>query len=331
MRAFVTGATGFVGSHLVDALHARGDTVTCLVRNPAKARRLFPEQTVDIVQGDLSNTAALSEGCANTDTIYHLAGATSARSREEFFRVNAKGTERLCAAAASAAPTLERFVYVSSQAAAGPSKRGDVATEDHPPNPVSSYGASKLAGEDAVKALRLPWTIVRPTSVYGPRDKEFLPLFKVAKTGFVPLFGSGEQELSLIHARDLVAALLSVVTPDTASRTFFACHSEVVTSRTLAESVHRAVQPARKLTTSKPHIVTIPAWATRVALSAIGTASRVVGRTTLLNRDKANELLAEAWTCSPIALERATGWKARLALNAGLHDTAQWYRDHQWL
>ncbi len=330
MRTFVTGATGFVGSHLVDALIARGDSVVCLARDTAKAKRVFAHTLPDIIEGDLSDAAALRAGCTDADLVYHVGGVTSARNRHAFFAVNADGTRQVVEAASHVAPTLNRFVYVSSQAAAGPSKRGRVRTEQDDPAPVSDYGASKLAGEDVVRAARLPWTVIRPTSVYGPRDRDFLTLFKVARTGIVPMLGPSDQELSLIHVDDLIAALLSVVAPQAVHRTYFACHPEVVTARALVTAIYHAARsrPPRR---SGPYVFTLPDWATHAVLSVTELVARVADQATTLNRDKANELLAEAWTCSPGALERDTGWRARLSLSSGAQQTAEWYRENRWL
>ncbi len=331
MKIFVTGATGFLGSHLVDALTAKGHTVVCLVRDPDKAWRVFSNRQPETVRGDLEDVDALRAGVPGADVVYHLAGVTSAPNRRDMFAVNVEGTRRLVEVVATYAPGLQRFVFISSQAAGGPSRIGYARTEDDVSTPVSEYGESKLAAEQVVRAMSAPWTIIRPVSVYGPRDVEFLPLFKAANLGIVPLLGAPHQELSLIHVRDLTAALVRATTPQSASQMFYACHGEVVTARELVMLVYRAVRAGRDSRPSGPRIVETPAWLTRAALTASGAAARIAGRSTLLNRDKAKELLQEAWTCSPRALERACDWKAELALAAGLQDTVQWYREQHKL
>ncbi|MGH7539078.1 MAG: NAD-dependent epimerase/dehydratase family protein, partial [Gemmatimonadales bacterium] len=157
MRVFVTGGTGFVGAHLVDALHTHGDAVTCLVRSPAKARALRWPAGVATVEGDLNDRAALTAGCADADVIYHLAGRISAPSRNAFFAANLDGTARVLQAAALRPP--RRFVYVSSLAAAGPTLPGRPIDETRPAAPVTDYGRSKLAAEALVQRAPFPWTI----------------------------------------------------------------------------------------------------------------------------------------------------------------------------
>jgi len=330
VKVFVTGGTGFVGSHLVDALLERGDDVVCLIRNPAKLKQRFPHKAPQSVVGDLDDRAALRTGCEGVDAVFHSAGLVAARSRAEFFAVNADGTSRVAEAAAEAAPDLIRLVYISSQAAGGPSRRGVPKTEADEADPISDYGASKLAGESAVRESGLPWTVIRPPGVYGPYDTGFLSVFKFARRGVTPVIGDGNQELSLVFVTDLVAALLQATLPATESRTYFACHREIVTAAEFARAVHSAVQRSRG-TDKKPIVLRLPGWAARATLRLTGTGARLVGRATLLSADKGKELLAEAWTCDPTALEGDTGWSASIDLAAGVRQTANWYQENDWL
>jgi len=332
VRAFVTGATGFVGSHLVDALLEQDHQVVCLVRNPRKAERLFPHRAPDIVSGDLSDESALREGIDGADVVFHVAGITSARSRAEFFTVNTEATRSVLRAAHAAAPALERFVLVSSLSAAGPTERGRVLTETDPPAPVSAYGRSKLAAEQAVREAPQPWTIVRPPAVYGPRDVELRRVFTFARWGVAPVFGDGGQELTMIHVDDLVSALLAAVgSAQTAGGVYFATHPEVVTAKAFLEQVHQTVSEIRGKSPRAPTHVPLPHWLVRAFLAASWAGARLTGRATVLSPDKADEFLAPSWACSPAALEGSTGWKARIALAEGLEQTARWYRDQGYL
>jgi len=331
VKVFVTGGTGFVGSHLVEALLSRGDDVTCLVRNPNKLDRIFEERAPSAVRGDLTQDEALRSGCASADLIFHVAGVTGARNRQEFFAINEQATRRLTELAALVAPDLRRFVYISSLAAVGPSKRGAPRHADMPPAPVSDYGRSKLAGERAVQESRVPWTIVRPSSVYGPRDASFLTLFRASRFGIQPVFGSARQELSFIHARDLAQAFLSATGPGTECKAYFASYPEVVTAGEFVTRVHRAAKGAAPDDDVRPFVLTLPGWLTRAAMRVIGGVARMTRTATVLTPDKAHELLQEAWTCSPDALESDARWKASISLDEGLRETARWYRDHGWL
>jgi dihydroflavonol-4-reductase len=321
VNAFVTGGTGFVGAHLVQALRARGDAVTCLVRSPAKAAaRGWTD--VRLVLGDLDDRRALREGCAGAEVIYHVAGRISARDADAFMRANRDGTANLLDAASEQPPA--RFVLVSSLAAAGPTLPGHPLEETRAPAPVTPYGHSKLAAERLVRALPFSWTIVRPPTVYGESDREVLRLFKLARLGIVPVFGDGSQELSVIYVGDLATALVAATTPAAARQVYYAAHPAMTTSRGLVCAIGRAVG-------REPRVVPLPAPLARGLLWAIGSLAHVAGRATVLSADKAAEFLAPAWTCRPDALMRDTGWQPRLDLASGLGRTADWYRREGWL
>lgn len=326
MKSFVTGGTGFIGAHLVQALRARGDAVTCLVRAPARATALGWTD-VRLVPGDLDDATALRAGCAGADVIYHVGGRLAARRVEEFMRTNRDGTANLLAAAAERPP--RRFVLLSSLAVGGPSEPGHPVDETRPPAPVTPYGRSKLAGEELVRAAPFPWTIVRPPTVYGEWDREVLKLFRLARAGVVPVFGDGSQELSVIYAGDLAGALVAAaVAPAAARRVYYAAHPAPVTVRELVRAIGRAVG---RRNGRGPRVIPLPVPLTRAVLWGVGSIAHLFGRATLVSLDKAPEFLAPAWTCRPDALTRDTGWRATTDLETGLERTAGWYRERGWL
>jgi dihydroflavonol-4-reductase len=318
--AAVTGGTGFVGSHLVEALVRRGDSVRCLVRSEAKADRLG---ACPRVAGDLDDERALAALCQGAESVFHVAGLTAARDEAEFLRVNRDGTARVAGAARAAG--ARRLVLVSSLAVTGPAHLGRPVDEATAPRPVSAYGRSKLAGEEAVRESGVVFTIVRPPTVYGPRDRELLRVFRMARRGLAPLLGDGRQELSLVHAADLAQALIAAAVSDAASgRVYHAAGPEVVTQRALVEAIGAAV--GRQV-----RVVPLPSPFVRLALRASGAFARLSGRTTLLSRAKADELLAPARTCTSAALFRDAGWSAGIPLSTGLVQTARWYEAEGWL
>jgi nucleoside-diphosphate-sugar epimerase len=320
MKALVTGATGFVGSHLVEALARRGDAVTALVRSPGKAT-LLNALGIRQVKGDLHDHGALRSAAEGQDIIYHVAGLIAARSEAEFLQGNRDGTANLLAAATGGG---SRIVLVSSMAAGGPSPPGRPLDGSQPSAPVTQYGRSKLAGEELVRASSLPWTIVRPPMVYGPRDREVLKVFKLAGA-VTPVFGDGRQELSAIYAPDLAAALIAAGSArDTIGRTYYACHPEVFSSGDLVRRIGA-------LRGKRVRLVPLPRWLAVAALSITGAAARLAGTATILTPDKAHEFFQPAWTGDPAPLFRDAGWQASHDLTAGLKATADWYREHGWL
>jgi nucleoside-diphosphate-sugar epimerase len=318
----VTGATGFVGSHLVEALRREGHDVAALVRSPGKAA-LLNTLGVHQVAGDLSTPNAVVQAAEGRDVVFHVAGLTAALDEAAYFAANRDGTRVVAEAAARAG--AGRIVYVSSMAAAGPALPGRALRGEEPPSPVTAYGRSKLAGEHEVRTRAVPWTIVRPPMVYGPRDREVLKVFRMARLGIVAVFGDGTQELSAVHAADLASALVAVTeTPATIGGVFYACHPETFTSEEFVRAVGRTV--GRSVT-----VLRIPVRLGRLALAGTGAFARSAGRATILNADKANEFFQPAWTGDPGPLTDTTGWRAVHDLGSGLADTWQWYRSARWL
>jgi nucleoside-diphosphate-sugar epimerase len=322
MKVLVTGATGFVGTHLVEALRRRDDDVTALVRSPAKAGPLA-SLGVQLVSGDLADSEALARAAAGRDVVIHVAGLVAARNEAEFLRTNRDGTARLLEAAAQGG--VRRFVLVSSMAAGGPSAPGRPLSGAEPPRPVTAYGRSKLAAEELVRAGDIPWTIVRPPMVYGPRDREVLKVFRLARYGIAPVFGDGTQELSAIHGADLASALIASSTaPGAAGRLYYPCHPESFASAELVRAV--GVTVGRRV-----RVIPLPSWLGAAALSVTGAVARATGRPTILTADKANEFFQPAWTGDPRPCMVETGWTPEYDLRSGLADTYRWYRSARWL
>ena len=322
MKALVTGATGFVGSHLAEALRQRGDDVTALARSSRKAEPLIA-QGVSVIPGDLHDRAALQRAVEGQNVVYHVAGLVAARNEAEFLRANGGGTENVVAAMERAG--VSRLILVSSLAAAGPAPRGAPLSGDEPARPVTAYGRSKLAAEQIVRRSNLSWSIVRPPIVYGPRDREILKVFRLARFRIAPVFGDGAQELVAVHAEDLAAALIAAASsPATTGRTYTACHPEVFTSAQFGVAVASAM--GRSVTTLR-----IPQPVGRAVLSLTEAAAKLAGQSTILTTDKANEFFQPAWTGDPRPLTRDTGWRAGYDLKSGLAHTYRWYREAGWL
>ena len=178
LKAALTGGTGFVGGHLAEALAAHGADVSALVRSPARCERLRALGS-RLVEGDLDDEAALARLVKSRDVVFHVAGLVAARSAADFLRANRDGARRVAEAAAREG--VGRLVLVSSLAVTGPSPAGGALDESSGPGPLTAYGRSKQAGEEAVRDTGVPVTIVRPPAVYGPRDRAFLNVFRTAR------------------------------------------------------------------------------------------------------------------------------------------------------
>lgn len=328
MIAVVTGSTGFIGSHLVDALLARGATVRALVRpeTPAAARDArIAWWEADLLDDRSVRESRVWEGATH---VFHLAGVTRGRTLAQFRAGNVFPTANVLAALAGRAAPRPRVVLVSSQAAAGPAQSPDVPVrESDRPVPVEAYGRSKLQAEQAVVRYRdlLDVTIVRPAAVYGPRDRDFLRVFRQA-TRRVALHAVPQDHLfSVVHVHDLVSAmLLAAEHPAAVGRTFFVADEQPVTWRGFYDAVAAAAG-------STPLQVQVPLTAVRVAARGGDLLSMLTGRPTLLNRNKAALARPRFWVCDGSAARETLGWRSGTTLQDGVRDAYLWYVDAGWL
>lgn len=325
MRVLVTGATGFLGSHVADKLQAKGHDVRALVRESSRTDALKKKQ-VQIVQGSLEGNRGLHEAMQDIDAVVHCAGLVKARTPEEFHAVNALGAKYLAEAAAEVRPDLRRFVYVSSLAAHGASPDGRPRNPADPPSPVTHYGKSKLAGERYVLALkdRIPVTIFRPPAIYGPRDREMYSFFKSIRNRVVPLVGRGHT-LSVIYGPDCADAIVASVEKDHASGNVYFVDDGQVYSW---EEMGRALQ----------HALGVRAWELKIprpvfVAAALGSElyGRVRNQPVMLTRNKLEELSQKHWVCDSESLRKDLGWSPTVNVHEGAKLTARWYKEHGWL
>jgi nucleoside-diphosphate-sugar epimerase len=329
VKALVTGATGFIGRHLCAALRAAGDDVTALVRATSNRAALEP-LGVGFAVGDVGDPDSIQRAvdAGGHEVVFHLAAMLGQPWHPEFLRTNAVGVRHVASACAAAARP-PRLIVTSSMAAAGPSPRpGQARTEDDAPAPVSRYGASKLAGEQAARELsgRLAITIVRPPVVFGDDDQAMLPLFRVAARGFAVTPGKGA--VSLVHVDDLVALLRAAAGGETVTAdggpgrgVYFGGFDEAPTWPELARRVAIATGRRGALALSAP----------RWLLRAGGAAAERYARWRdsdfeLLSTDKAREALAGDWICSPAKAAAQLGWRPARSLDERLVETAAAYR-----
>jgi len=325
VKVLVTGATGFIGSHLADALTKSGLTVKALVRDPGRLRWLGDINGVEVCRGSLESTDSLAEAVRDVEIIYHTAGMITARNEKEYFDVNAAGTENLLDAAERSARSLERFVLVSSLAAAGPGRPDAPLDESASPRPITPYGRSKLAGEEIAlkRSSRLPVTIVRPPAVYGPRDAGVFTFFKLASLGIIPIPGFGRRMVSLAYVEDLVQGILKAGThPLATGKTYF-----ITSGDHEWDEVARALKSA----VGKGVIVRLPVALLYAAALLNEAAGRMTGTARTLNIHKARELKQRAWLCSSRRAMDELGYNPGFTLEKGMKITAEWYRKAGWI
>lgn len=319
MRVFITGATGFIGGAIARELVARGHTLRALVRNQAKVAKL-EALGVETARGDLEDPASLAEAARGAEAVMHVAGITAEPLPGDFTHVNANGTRNVLEAAAAAA-SVRRFVYLSTMSAVGPGIGGAPLVEDQPCEPISAYGRSKHNAERLVRAYRERFavTILRPALVYGPGDVKLLPLFKLARWGVTPTFGSDGQRLSVIHVDDVARGVaMALDEPRAANETFFLAHPDAPTTRELVRSIGLAAG-------ADPLVIAVPPTAAFGAALVAEGLGRMLQRPSPFNAGFVAELLGDSWLCATEHARDELGFSAAIGLTEGLEQAATWY------
>ena len=324
--AFVTGGTGFIGSHLIDRLLLKGYHVRALVRNPKKLGYLS-DLPIEIIEGDLFSTAALEKAIEGAQFVYHVAGLVAAHSKEEFYRGNRDATRNIIEITARVNPDIKKFIHISSLTAVGPGKGMAAVNESAVPNPLTTYGKSKLASEHEVLKFKdkLPITILRVSAVYGPRDTATFDYFKSAHMGFELLIGFHDTYVSLLHSTDLVTGIILAGESEKANGQIYFLGSEqyytwneigYVTKNVLNKKLFRVRVP-------KPLVFVI------AALSEI--ASKFKSKPSVLNYEKAYDLTQDNWCCDVTKAKTELGYRQEVTLADGVKETIKWYVDNKWM
>lgn len=320
----VTGGTGFIGSHLVEALCACGEPVRCLVRPKRHSFPLPPQ--AEVVSGDLILGAGLDEFLRGADTVIHLAGVTKALSKDKFYEGNVRATENLARAIQKLKSSRRiRLVNVSSLAAIGPSEDGTPVSEDAVPHPITHYGKSKLEGERIVRELTPDAVIVRPAVVYGPRDTDVFQIFKSIAKGMLVQISGGERWFQAIYVKDLVEGILSAArTPQAAGRAYFLAHAKTVSWSDLGSNAARIMR-------KQPSLLRIPAPLADGVGACAEVWSRLTGKPGILSREKVREAQCRYWTCDTTRAAAELGFEARTPIEIGVAETLAWYKEAGWL
>jgi nucleoside-diphosphate-sugar epimerase len=321
----ITGANGFVGSRLCARLIELGFRVVAQVRKTSDLN-LLKDLKVEYRYGDVTQPETLPEMIRGVDYVIHNAGVIKVRKRETYFAVNEQGTRDLLEALVAHNPSVKRVVYVSSVAAAGPSKPGQPIKETDPPHPITTYGESKLAGERAALSYsnRLPVTVVRPPGVYGPGDRGIYSMFKSVWLHFKPLIGDPRRKLQIVHVDDLCEGISRTLkAPVKSGGVYFIADKDAYEYGKLIDLLVAA--SGRR---AFPLFLPSPLFRTIAAITEF--TAKAVGATPLLTREKTRELNA-SWEMDLTRAKVDLGFVSRIKFADGARQTFEWYVRNGWL
>jgi dihydroflavonol-4-reductase len=327
MKVLVTGGNGFIGSHLVDRLLEQGFDVRCVLRRKSN-RRWLDGKPIDLVCCDeIEEGDVIAKAVHDVEILFHVLGTLVAPDIDRYRQINVEPVRWFLEACAGQ-KQCPRFVLVGSQGAAGPNPGGiERLSETDPCRPVSAYGRTKLEAEDLLKReTRVPWTIVRPSAMYGPRDVNFLKIFQSAcRKGRIPQVGREPKTIGLAHARDVVEGICQAATSDNAvGQTYFLASELPYSTDDLCQALEAAV--GKKV---QPRI--IPDSIVKAMMLYADVLSHVFRKDVLLNRDRLTTLSHPRWFCDVSKARRELGYRQRISLNDGFQETYQWYLREGWL
>ena len=324
-KVLITGASGFLGFHLIEAALRKNMDVYAGVRKSSDVRHLA-HLPISFTFPDYSSVNSLEEDIREKeyDYIIHAAGTTKAKTESRYNEINADYTFNLASAVEQAGVPIKRFVYISSLAALGPLQNiNEVIDESTIPNPVTYYGKSKLLSEKRLQQLNIPLVILRPTAIYGPREKGIFLMFKSIKKGLELYIGKNEQRLSFIYVKDMADATINALTK--ASNSIYnLSDGNSYTRYDLANYLKLLM----KKKTLKFHL---SIGLTRLLAKTLEKAEGIFDKTPVLNEDKVNELTGKNWVCSIEKAKKELNFNPLFNLEKGLGESLKWYQQWNWL
>jgi len=325
-KVLITGASGFVGFHLVEAALKMNLEVYAAIRKSSNVQHL-QGYNIHYTYPDFNSIESLRKDIEENQYSYivHAAGATKAKQQEEYNYINAEYTNNIIKAAEQSGVAIKKLVMISSLAAIGPLNNiNEAITEGTTAAPVTQYGKSKLLAEEYLSSSALPWIVFRPTAVYGPRERDIFMLFKSIGRGMEPYIGNIPQQLSFIYVKDLavltISALFSTVS-----------HAAYNITDGLAYDRYELADLIKKELNRKTIRFHIPMSFIRVLALTMEKTYGFLGKAPVLNREKLNELTATNWYCSIEKAQNELGFKPLYNLERGLKETVAWYKEQQWL
>jgi nucleoside-diphosphate-sugar epimerase len=331
MKILITGASGFIGSFIVEEALKQGFETWAAVRK-SSSKEYLQDERIHFIELNLSSKAQLIEQLRphQFDYVVHAAGVTKCLNKADFRRINTEGTKNLVDALLDLQMPLKRFVFLSSLSVFGAIKEQlpyDEIREDDTPKPNTEYGRSKLEAEKYIDSIgsRLPYTILRPTGVYGPREKDYFMMAKSIKQHIDFAVGYQRQDITFVYVTDVVQAVFLALEKGETGRKYFLSDGQVYQSTTFSDLIHEELGRPWWLR------ITAPVWVLRVVTFFGEYIGHMTGKVTALNNDKYNILRQRNWRCDIEPARRELGFEPKVQLKEGVKTTIRWYKDHKWL
>ena len=327
----ITGASGFIGSFIVEEALRRGFETWAAVRR-SSSREYLHDERINFIELNLSSKQQLVEQLQGKefDYVVHAAGVTKCIDKRDFRLINTEGTKNLVDALIETGMPLRRLVFVSSLSVFGAiheQQPYEEIRESDTPQPNTAYGRSKLEAEHYLESLgsRVPYIILRPTGVYGPREKDYFMMVKSIKQHSDFAVGFKRQDITFVYVKDLVEAIFLSLDKGDNGRKYFLSDGQVYQSATFSNLIHEAL--------GRPWWIriTAPIWVLRIITFIGEYAGRLTGKVTALNNDKYNILRQRNWRCDIQPAIRELGYHPKWQLDKGVKETIQWYKDNKWL
>ena len=331
MKILITGASGFIGSFIVEEALKQGFETWAAVRK-SSSKEYLQDERIHFIELNLSSKAQLIEQLRphQFDYVVHAAGVTKCLNKADFHRINTEGTKNLVDALLDLQMPLKRFVFLSSLSVFGAIKERlpyDEIREDDTPQPNTEYGRSKLEAERYIDSIgsRLPYIILRPTGVYGPKEKDYFMMAKSIKQHIDFAVGYQRQDITFVYVTDVVQAVFLALEKGETGRKYFLSDGQVYQSTTFSDLIHEELGRPWWLR------ITAPVWVLRVVTFFGEYIGHMTGKVTALNNDKYNILRQRNWRCDIEPARRELGFEPKVQLKEGVKTTIQWYKDHKWL
>ena len=331
MKILITGESGFIGSFIVEEALKRGFETWAAVRK-SSSKAWLQDERIHFIELNLSSRQQLVEQLRGMDFDYvvHAAGVTKCLNKQDFRRINTEGTKNLCEAILELKMPLKRLVYLSSLSIFGAIKEQqpyEEIRETDTPQPNTEYGRSKLEAERYLDSIgsRIPYIILRPTGVYGPREKDYFVMAKSIKQHSDFAVGYKRQDITFVYVTDVVQAVFLALEKGENGRKYFLSDGEVYQSTTFSNLIHEEL--------GRPWWIriTAPVWVLRIITFFGEYTSRMTGKISVLNNDKFNILKQRNWRCDIQPAIDELGYQPKVKLEEGVKRSIKWYKDNGWL